>query len=85
MNEFYKQISNEELPEIRLNAKDLSELIALGNFTRESGIIISGCGCCGSPCINDLYNVAWDKDSNQYYCTLDSSLLGREDGTRWWR
>ena len=37
-----------------MTAKEKAFLIGLERLTRETGIVISGCGCCGSPTLNEV-------------------------------
>jgi hypothetical protein len=37
-----------------MNEREKTFLIGLEKLTRQTGITIAGCGCCGSPFLNDL-------------------------------
>jgi hypothetical protein len=40
--------------------KEKAFLVGLEKLTRETGIVISGCGCCGSPALDECSDLPTD-------------------------
>lgn len=53
-------------------------IIGLEKLSRETGIVIAGCGCCGSPYLSDLEG---DEPESGYGCSggADVSWLSPEN------
>ena len=50
-----------------MNTKQREFIIELETLTRKYGISIGGCGCCGSPWLEDDADVSDDQSGYAYY------------------
>jgi hypothetical protein len=49
-----------------VNSQEQAFLVGLEKLTRETGIVISGCGCCGSPSLDTVTKEELSDESAGY-------------------
>jgi len=67
-----------------MNAQEKAFLLGLEKLTRETGLIISGCGCCGSPRLGQAEtNQIHDGAGYGPDYLSDVAWISREDINKW--
>ena len=62
--------------------KEKEFLIGLTELTKRTGIVIGGCGCCGSPNLQEIENIP--EESGYVLCVGDSDVGWIHPGDDYW-
>jgi hypothetical protein len=69
----------------KISEKEKEFLIGLEKISRETGVIVEGCGCCGSPSLRTLDSSDMPPEAGYAFGNdlCEIAWLSPRDGTNW--